>query len=887
MATIFAPQTDAVEPELFQSSLIAGMTQALHRTPAPPCLLRAPTGSGKTFVISKVLENVCREHGTLWLWFVPFVNLVQQTEDALAASCPGLSPVMLSQGRNQQAESGQVWISTAAAVARAKDRKTGYNADADDDQNTLAETLARARARGLRVGLVVDEAHIGLDKTTEFGQFAQWVKADYLVLATATPNDQRLLAFLAEAGFSGFESFAASRADVVDARLNKRFIEAVVYDLRQSMQGLADLKLLVLRQAWRRHLELKKQLVASGVNLVPLLLVQVGNGEKTVEEAEQALLKLCRVPPAAIGKHSADSPDPVLMAAIAHDQTKEVLIFKQSAGTGFDAPRAFVLASTKPVNDPDFAMQFMGRVMRVARPVRNTFAKPKSIPAELNTAYVYLADAEAQQGFEQAVQRNARVQTQLEGQTEKLYVRQMQSGACVYTNRETVQPMLDNMLPLHVADTPVTPVAMTKPSLLGDQGALFGFDAIDPPLDTMVLPSVPVAASTPQTRADHLAALATKGIHAYTLREALENLPAALKRESRPMLDDMSEVSKSAAMRLPLSPDLIKSSVRVALNRLTEKEVHTELTGGQRREQDVAVITDRSALARAARQALLSIPHCEEEDADVIVQVLAQRLQSAIDEAWEALEEDQRPDALTRQRQARDAAHWAVHKQQTQLFEVMQALIATECRLDDAAPLPHAMLFPGEVALSRSAKNIYGVLPPNENEWVQAEAALFSEHASLMRERTLTCTDGELRLSPYDGGSKLNEDERQFSKALDRAEFVSWWHRNPDRKGYGVRLVRSDSRNYFWPDFVVCLKHLPSDRALQRLVETKHDTKDAAHKASRTPLHYGKVLFLTRDKSLLRIVNEDGSLGDPIDEDDLVRLRDWMRDSAPTEGIAS
>jgi superfamily II DNA or RNA helicase len=52
------------------------------------------------------------------------------------------------------------------------------------------------------------------------------------------------------------------------------------------------------------------------------------------------------------------------MAAIANDTTKQVLIFKQSAGTGFDAPRAFVLASTKPVNDADFAMQFIGRVMR-------------------------------------------------------------------------------------------------------------------------------------------------------------------------------------------------------------------------------------------------------------------------------------------------------------------------------------------------------------------------------------------------------------------------------------------------------------------------------------------------------------------------------------------
>jgi len=345
------------------------------RDAAPPCLLRAPTGSGKTFVISRVLESVSAKRPTLWLWFVPFVNLVQQTEDALAANCAGLIPVMLSRGRNQEARPGMVLLSTAQGVAKATDRKTGYDSNADDETRTLAAFVARARVQKLSIGLVVDEAHIGLDKTTEFGKFAQWLNADFLIMATATPKDERLLEFLQQAGKSAFENFAASRDEVVSARLNKRYIEAVIYDLRQSVQTVADLKRTVLRQAWKRSQRIKRQLEQAGVKLTPLLLVQVANGDKTVEEAEQVLIKLCGVHPAAIGKHSSDDPDPVLMAAIANDSSKEVLIFKQSAGTGFDAPRAFVLASTKSVNDADFAMQFIGRVMRVSRAIREAYPK--------------------------------------------------------------------------------------------------------------------------------------------------------------------------------------------------------------------------------------------------------------------------------------------------------------------------------------------------------------------------------------------------------------------------------------------------------------------------------------------------------------------------------
>src|SRR5690606_24303969 len=93
----------------------------------------------------------------------------------------------------------------------------------------------------------------------------------------------------------------------------------------------------------------------------------------------------------------------------------------------------------KPVNDVDFAMQFIGRVMRVAPAIRKAFPRPLPIPPELDTAYVYLADAEAQQGFQSAVNTSGAVKSQLEGQTERMVTRQTASGATVFSNRVTPQ----------------------------------------------------------------------------------------------------------------------------------------------------------------------------------------------------------------------------------------------------------------------------------------------------------------------------------------------------------------------------------------------------------------------------------------------------------------
>ena len=885
MLDIVTAQSAAIEPETFQRTLIANMSAALLRQPSPPCLLRAPTGSGKTYMISRVLAEVTAERPTLWLWFVPFVNLVQQTEDQLAANSPGLTPAMLAQGRNQEAKSGLVLLSTAAGVARAKDRKAGYDADGDDEVRTLAAFVARARAQGLALGVVVDEAHIGLDKTTEFGQFVHWLAADFLLMATATPKDERLLAFLKEAGMSAYESFAASRDEVVAARLNKRYIEAVVYDLRQSVQTVADLKRTVLKQAWRRHNKLKRELQAAGVALTPLMLVQVANGEKTVEEAESDLVSLCGVHPGLIGKHSSDDPDPVLMAAIANDMTKEVLIFKQSAGTGFDAPRAFVLASTKPVNDADFAMQFIGRVMRVARPIRQHFVRPQAIPPEFDTAYIYLGNAEAQRGFEAAVQASRAVRSQLEGQTERLVERQMLSGATVFSNRETAQVPLIYDLPL--PDRPAPLRAAEPLPTNGPQASLFdAWPALDGgSLDEMAPPTrnmSPVAKAPPGSPADWQAALQERGIRAYPRRSSLSALPRALRREERPQCADMAKVSEAVATRLHLPDDLQRNAVRAALNRLKEKEVHTELTAGVRHEEDVLVITDRAALAREALAFLRAMPQVEDEDVRIIVEVLARRLQTRIDEEFDGLDDEaQRPDALTLRRQARDAAYWVIRREVANIAELMQGIVAEFTTLQDAAPLPDWMLFPAALSLLPSRRNIYGVLPPSDEDLSQIEQVLLLDERAWLADRLIDVDGQLLQLARYDGAGKLNHEERQFAEALDRSDFVEWWHRNPDRKPWAVRLVRGEHQNYFYPDFVVCLTHYPGDVPMLRLVETKENTKDAARKARRAPRDWGKVLFLTRDQERLRVINDDGSLGEQVDYDDLAPVREWLRESRP------
>ena len=335
-------------------------------------------------------------------------------------------------------------------------------------------------------------------------------------------------------------------------------------------------------------------------------------------------------------------------------------------------------------------------------------------------------------------------------------------------------------------------------------------------------------------------------------------------------MNDLSEISRAVALRLAIAPGLQTVALNAALNRITQQELHKELTTGVEHQEKIQVVTDRSALAREALAALRELPQAEEEDYKIIVQVLANRLRPALDEVLSTVPAELQPTDAERVRLARDAAHWVIRASAQDLREDMFGEIAQQARTVDARPLPNVMVFPQEITLETSRKNIYGVLPPSTEDAQRIESVLFTDDRAWWTDQSFALEDGStFSVGRYDGAVKLNHLERSFARALDEADFVLWWHRNPDKKAYSVRVVRGEHDYYFYPDFVVCLHYVPGDMPMQRLLETKESTKDAARKAQHFPAGYGKVLFLTPDGSRLRWVQDDGSLGDAVDLNDM------------------
>ncbi len=368
-------------------------------------LIEAPTGSGKTLIAGHIVEHFSHIEDVVWFWFAPFRGVVDQTAAFLREQYAGLRLRTLAEDRMPGgSRRGDVFVTTWQTVAtRVKDKR---NVRRSGEQNpSVDELIMELRSLGLRIGVVVDEAHHSFHGETQASEFFRSVlRPEYTILITATPDDADLADLQKRAQLGELNRITISRADAVRDGLVKEGIKCVAWKADEEREALIDFEMTALAEGRRLHQMLKAALAEQKIALTPLMLVQVDSTAKSVERAKEKLLKL-GFTDSQIAVHTAKEPDAGLLA-LANDESREVLIFKMAVALGFDAPRAWTLVSMRATKDPDFGVQLVGRILRVHRRLQG-----RTMPELLNYGYVLLADAAGQGGIDIAGQRINQLQT--------------------------------------------------------------------------------------------------------------------------------------------------------------------------------------------------------------------------------------------------------------------------------------------------------------------------------------------------------------------------------------------------------------------------------------------------------------------------------------------
>lgn len=359
------------------------------------CVFQAPTGSGKTLMTAKFIEEIIREVPEIDLCFVWISigkgELYLQSKHSLERIFGGAPRVSLVEeeftGGRERIVRNEVVVVNWEKL-RSKERETGDWKNIlmkDGEKLNFRDVLSKTREQR-KVIMIIDESHIGAtaERTNEL---RDEINADVILEMSATPRitpDPRDLA----RGTAGY--VFVEPKDVIDEGMIKK--ELIINEKIDEMtDDEADSQEVVLQTAYKKRLELKKLFEKEKANINPLVLVQIPTAEAG-EDKIKAVRKFLadkgiteRKDGIGNGKLAiwlSEQKSETLDWVSEPDNEIEFLIFKQAIDTGWDCPRAHILVKFRESHSETFEIQTVGRILRM--PEQKHYANE-----DLNRGYIY------------------------------------------------------------------------------------------------------------------------------------------------------------------------------------------------------------------------------------------------------------------------------------------------------------------------------------------------------------------------------------------------------------------------------------------------------------------------------------------------------------------
>jgi len=359
------------------------------------CVFQAPTGSGKTLMTAKFIEEIIKEVPEMDLCFVWISigkgELHLQSKHSLEQVFGGAPSVSLVEeeftGGRERIVRNEVVVVNWEKL-RSKDQESGDWKNIlmkDGEKFNFRDVLSKTREQR-KVIMIIDESHIGAtaERTNEL---RDEINADVILEMSATPRitpDPRDLA----RGTAGY--VFVEPKDVIDEGMIKK--ELIINEkIDEITDNEADSQKVVLQTAYKKRLELKKLFEKENANINPLVLVQIPTaeaGEDKIKAVKKFLVDKGiteRKDGTGNGKLAiwlSEQKSETLDWVSEPDNEIEFLIFKQAIDTGWDCPRAHILVKFRESHSETFEIQTVGRILRMPE-------QKHYMSEDLNRGYIY------------------------------------------------------------------------------------------------------------------------------------------------------------------------------------------------------------------------------------------------------------------------------------------------------------------------------------------------------------------------------------------------------------------------------------------------------------------------------------------------------------------
>lgn len=360
----------------FQADAVNRLTDAYYANKRN-VILEAPTGSGKTVILIKLMDRLLKEVGDskdiAFVWLTPGAgDLERQSWSKTMQFATVVKPQLLDDALDDGFRPGTVTFLNWEKVNNA-DKIALRNGD----RGNLPTSIRNAKNKNVEFILIIDEEHKNQTKAAQ--NIINLFDADIIYRASATPIED-LTAKLVRIDEDSVIAAGLITREVV---LNDNLTDADT-DTYGDDEDFLD-------AANEKRLEIKAAYSKLNKNINPLVLVQFPDEKKyddeintKVQRVKDYLINELGVPDDDIAYWLSDKKKNT--EGIANpDSPVSYLFMKQAVSSGWDAPRAKILVKLRLNTTARFTIQTIGRIRRM--PEQKHYNNPL-----LDDAYVYSND---------------------------------------------------------------------------------------------------------------------------------------------------------------------------------------------------------------------------------------------------------------------------------------------------------------------------------------------------------------------------------------------------------------------------------------------------------------------------------------------------------------
>jgi type III restriction enzyme len=355
-----------------------------------PLVFKSPTGSGKTIMLAQFLRDIVSDprfegNDVAFVWFSFSEDSYEQSKKKLFEYYGGASELDLLDlndlSRGKLNKNNVFFINWQKIKGKTKDSRKLRR---ENEQGlTFDNLINETHDDGRKIVVIIDEEHIGSDTELALEVVDGLIKPKITLRISATPKY-----IPTRADIAGYVE--VQRKEVVKAGLIKeKIIFQTEEDLERKELKKLDQDEILLELAFNKRQELIEFYKNLKAEVNPLVLIQLPNDDQATKETggttKQSIVTEYL-------KHKGVKENEIAVW-LSHDKVNlddvernnsqiSFLLFKQAAATGWDCPRAGVLVMFREIKNPTFAIQTVGRILRM--PFGTHFAHP-----ELNLGYLY------------------------------------------------------------------------------------------------------------------------------------------------------------------------------------------------------------------------------------------------------------------------------------------------------------------------------------------------------------------------------------------------------------------------------------------------------------------------------------------------------------------